>query len=111
MKPLQKNSSKIVSRKKKSSGTFIGFVRSVWKKERPDEIEEEENALVPPLVSPEHSDIEDSGDEVEYASLEDIKIQLTEILSELNSLNYAIINNKVEKPLAAQSYLDQAGHR
>ena len=111
VKLLQKNSSKIASRKKKSSGTFISFVRSVWKKERPDEIEEEENALVPPLVSPEHSDIEDSGDEVEYASLEDIKIQLTEILSELNSLNYAIIDNKVEKPLAARSYLDQAGHR
>ena len=107
VKLLRKNTSKIVSRKKKSSGTFSNHTRPMWKKESPDEVEEEENALLPSLVLPEHSDIED---EVEYASLEDIKIQLTEISSELNSLNYAIINNKVEKPLAAQSYSDQAGH-
>ena len=110
VKLLRKNTSKIVSRKKKSPGTFISLMRSMWKKERPDEIEEEENALVPPLASSEHSDIEDSGDEVECASLEDIKSQLTEISSELNSLNYAIMKDKVEKPLATRSYSAQAGH-
>ena len=107
VKLLRKNTSKIVSRKKKSSGTLSNHMRPMWKKEIPDEVEEEENALLPSLVLPEHSNIKD---EVEYASLEDIKIQLTEISSELNSLNYAIINNKVEKPLATQSYSDQAGH-
>ena len=110
VKLLRKNTSKIVSRKKKSPGTFISLMRSMWKKESPDEVEEEENALVPPLVSPEHSDIEDSGDEVECASLEDIKSQLTEISSELNSLNYAIMKDKVEKSLATRSYSAQAGH-
>ena len=110
VKLLRKNTSKVVSRKKKSFGTFSNHVRSMWKNESPDEVEEEENALFPPLASPEHSDIEDSSDEEDYATLKDIKIQLTEISCELNSLNYAIINNKVEKPLATTRYSDKAEH-
>ena len=88
----------------------------------PDDVDAEKNTLIPPLATPEQSDIEDINDEEEYTFheniktaspanpkqsgiedsieekeykfLEDIKVQFTEISSQLRFLHNLIIEER-----------------
>ena len=91
-------------------------------KGNPDDVDAEKNALIPPLATPEQSDIEDINDEEEYVFreniktaspanpeqssiedsieekeytfLEDIKVQFAKISSELRFLHNLIIEER-----------------
>lgn len=112
VKLSRKSTPPIFCQRKEYSGMFNS----------PDDVDAEKNALIPPLATPEQSDIEDINDEEEYTLheniktaspanpkqsgiedsieekeykfLEDIKVQFTEISSELRFLHNLIIEER-----------------
>lgn len=122
VKLSRKNKTPIFYSIKEYSGRFNSLSFPSQSKGNPDDVEVEKNVLIPPLASPEQSDIEDISDEEEYAFpeniktaspanpeqtgiedcieeneytfLEDTKIQFTEISSELRSLNNLMIEER-----------------
>ena len=112
VKLSRKGTTPIFCQRKEYSGMFNS----------PDDVDAEKNALIPPLATPEQSDIEDINDEEEYTFrenyktaspanpkqsgiedsieekeykfLEDIKVQFTEISSELRFLHNLIIEER-----------------